>query len=334
MPTEQVDTAVVGVGFIGELHTRLYDEHRLTNLKAVIDIDEKRAQEVADTYDVPNVETDVEAAIENHDLDAVTIATPEMYHREPTETALDHGVSVLLEKPIADTVEDAQAIGDAVEASDAHFMVGYVCRFHPQYAALKDRIDNGEIGTIHGITAARVANREVYDMVAEWTHPMYYLAVHDIDMMRWYVGHEVESVYAQASGGLDDFEVPAVVSTTLRFEDGTVGTLETNWGRDDGYPTVRTDEIRLTGTDGHGRLVIENDSATVATSDGVDFLSANELHGRETDMYRFELDHFVDAILADEEPLVTWEDGLKSLEVANTIIRSIETEGPVSVSSE
>lgn len=324
MSTRQLDTAVIGAGFIGELHTRLYDEHRLTNLETVVDIDEHRAREVADMYDVPNVETDVEEAIENNDLDAVTIATPESHHREPTEIALDHDVSVLLEKPIAETVTDARAIASAVEDADAELMVGYVCRFHPQYAALKDRIAAGEIGDVYGITAARIANREIYDMVAEWTSPLYYLAVHDIDMMRWYMGEEIESVYAEASTGID-LDTPAVVSTTLRFENGAVGTLETNWGRSDEYPTIRTDEIRLTGTDGHSRLVIENDGATLAANEGFDFLEATELHGRETDMYRFELDHFVGSLLDGETPMVTWEDGLRSLEVANAIIESIET---------
>jgi predicted dehydrogenase len=334
MPTDQLDVAVVGVGFIGELHTRLYDEHNLTNLAAVVDIDEERAREVADSFDVPHVETDVGDAIERHDLDAVTVATPEAYHREPTETALEHGVSVLLEKPIAETVGDARAIGEAVDAADAQLMIGYCCRFNPENAALKDRVDAGEIGDVYGIQAARVANREVYEMVADWTHTMYYLAVHDIDLMRWYVGADVESVYATASDGIGDVETPAVVSTTLRFENGAVGTLETNWARSDSYPTVRTDEVRLTGTEGHGRVIVENDGATVATEDGFDFLDANVLHGRETDMYRFELDHFVESVLNDETPMVTWEDGLHSLEVANAAIDSMETGEPVRVGSD
>ena len=325
MPTDQLDVAVVGVGFIGELHTRLYGEHRLTNLQVVVDMDAERAHNVAESYDVPHVATDLGEAIKNHDLDAVTVATPEAHHREPAVTALERNVSVLLEKPIADTVEDARAIGDAAEASAGKLMVGYCCRFHPQYAALKARIDDGEIGDVHAITAARIANREIYDMVAEWTHPMYYLAVHDIDMMRWYVGADIASVFAAASGGLDGHETPAVVSATLQFEDGTVGTLETNWARSDEYPTVRTDEIRLTGTDGYGRLVIENNGTTLTTDGGFEMLDANELHGRETDMYRFELDHFVDSVLGSETPMVTWEDGLRSLEAANAMIDALET---------
>lgn len=334
MPVEPLDTAVVGVGFIGELHARLYDEHRLTNLKAVVDLDEDRAQEVATEYDVPEVETDIATAIGAHDLDAVTIATPEAHHREPTETALDRDVAVLLEKPIAETLEDARAIGEAATDSSAPLQIGYVSRFNTDYAEMKERIDDGDVGELLSITAARITNQEIYDMVAEWTHPMYYLAVHDIDVLRWYVESEVESVVAEASGGLGNLDIPAVVNTTLRFADGTVGTLETNWGRTNEYPAIRTDEVRVTGRDGYGRLVLENGETTVSSPGGFDFLAANELYGRQTDMYRFQLDHFVDCVLDDEEPQVTWRDGLRSLEVANAIKKSIESGERVVVESE
>lgn len=334
MPVESLDTAVVGVGFIGELHARLYDEHRLTNLTAVVDLDEERAQEVADQFDVPHVETDVVEAIEAHDLNAITVATPEAYHRGPTEAALERDVAVLLEKPIAESVDDAAAIGEAVENSAAPLQLGYVSRFNTDYAALREQIDNGDLGEVMAITAARTTNQEIYEMVAEWTHPMYYLAVHDIDVMRWYVGSEIESVYAEGTGGLGELDTPAVVNTTLRFADGTVGTLETNWGRSDDYPAIRTDEVRVTGTEGYGRLVLENGEATVTSPDGFDHLSASELYGRETDMYSFQLDHFVTTVLDGEEPQVTWQDGLRSLEVANAIIESIETGERVAVGSE
>ena len=329
-----LDVAVIGVGYIGELHARLYTEHQLTNLCAVVDIDTERASTVAKKYNVPNMYSDVETAMADHDLDAVTVATPEAYHREPTEMALDHGISVLLEKPIAKTVTDAQAIQEVADASDGNLLLGYCCRFHPEYAALKRRIDAGDIGTVRAITAARVASREVYHMVTEWTHPMYYLAVHDIDMMRWYMGTEVVSVAANASAGFDDTDVPAVVTTTMEFANGAVGLLETNWGRSEGYPSIRTDEIRVTGTDGHGRVIIENDDATITTAEGFEYLETSELHGRETGMYRFQLDHFVDVVEDGTPPLVTAEDGLRSLEVANAVIDALDTGERVQVGTQ
>ena len=325
MSADQIDIGIVGVGFIGELHARLQTEHPQTNLRTVIDLDKTRANEVADQFDVPNVYTDIDAALDEHELDAIVVATPESYHRDPTITALDRGVAVLLEKPIAKTVEDAQAIGKAANESSAQLMIAYVCRFHPKYAALKTRVDEGDLGEILAVTASRVANREIYEMAAEWSHPMYYLAVHDIDVMLWYVDANVESVTADASSGLGDVETPGAVSATLKFDSGAIGALETNWARSDEYPTIRTDEVSLTGRDGYAKLVMEPNRAKIAASSGFEYFDSPELHGRWTDMYRFQLDHFITTVNTDTEPLVTWEDGLRSLAVANAIVEATES---------
>lgn len=327
----QLDTGIVGVGFMGEIHARLLTEHPQTNLKSVIDLDEDRANEVADQFGIPTVETDLETAIDHHDLDAIVVATPEEHHREPTETALDRDVHVLLEKPISASEVDARKIGEAAQASEAELMVAYVCRFHPEYAALKSKVSDGDIGEVVGVSAGRVANREIYEMAAEWSHPMYYLAVHDIDAMLWLVDANVESVSAAGSPGLDGLETPAVVSATITFDNGAVGTLETNWGRANSYPSIRTDSIAVTGRDGYAKVVMEPDNAKLAASDRFEHIESSDLHGRWTDMYRFQLDHFVEAVTTDIDPLVTWEDGLASLKVANAIVESIDADESVVV---
>lgn len=329
----QITTAVVGVGKIGKLHARLYAEHPATDLAVVVDLDKERAETVASHYGNPAVETAVGTALERHDVDAVTVATPESHHLEPTREALARDCHVLLEKPIAASVADARAIGSLVDSSVAHLLVGYVCRFNPEYAALKSRIGAGELGDLLSVSAARIVDRQVYEDVADWTNPLYYLGVHDIDMLRWYVGAEVASVSAAASEGLDGRETPAVVNATLDFEDGTVGTLQIDWGRLDTYPTHRTEEYRLTGTQGYGELLLENDTL-VCTERRCRSLEPVELRGRRIDMYRSEVEHFVECIQEKTAPLVTWEDGLRSLQIANAILTAIERDGRVTVVDE
>lgn len=319
----QVKTAVVGVGTIGELHARLLVENPETKLSVIVDVDENRAETVSNRYGNPAVETDVGDALEHHDIDAVTIATPESHHLEPTREALDRDCDVLLEKPIAASVADAREIGSLADSSAGHLLVGYVCRFNPEYAALKSRLETGELGDLLNVSAARIVDRQVYEDVADWTNPMYYLGVHDIDMLRWYVGEEVTSVSAVASAGFDDCETPAAVNATLEFEDGTVGTLQINWGRPETYPTHRTEEYRLTGTEGYGEIFLENDTL-VCTEQTCRALDSVELRGRRVDMYRSEVDHFVNCVQEETTPLVTWEDGLRSLQIANTILTAIE----------
>lgn len=326
----QVKTAVIGVGRIGELHARLYAENPETDLAVVVDVNEDRAETVSSRYGDPAVETVVGEALDRHNVDAVTVATPESHHLEPTREALARDCHVLLEKPIAASVSDAIAIGSLVDSSAGHLLIGYVCRFNPEYAALKSRLDAGELGDLLSVSAARIVDRQVYADVADWTNPMYYLGVHDIDMLRWYVDAEVTSVSAVASGALNDRETPAVVNATLRFDDGTVGILQIDWGRPDTYPAHRTEEYRLSGTEGYGELLLENETI-VCTENDCSSIDPVELRGRRIDMYRSEVEHFVECVQEGTTPLITWEDGLRSLQVANAILTAINRDDGVAV---
>lgn len=334
MAVSKLAAAVIGTGYIGEQHARVYAEHPLVDLRTVVDRDEDRARRVAEAYGADRVATDAAAALGDDPVDVVSVATPESHHVGPTEAALTNGCHVLLEKPIAETEADARRIGEAVDASAAELMVGYLCRFHPRYAALKREVDDGAFGDLRSVQAARVASRDRYRAVASWSHPVYYLAVHDVDAMRWYTGAEVERVYAEASAGLGDRGTPAAIHATLRFTDGTVGGLEVNWGRSDEYPTVRTDEMRITGTEGYGRLVNEGPGdagLTVSSSTGHRYPATDELYGERNGFLRREIDHFVERTRAGEPPMVDWRDGLESLRVANAIRESVDAERPVAL---
>lgn len=331
MSVKQYGAGVVGVGIMGSQHVRAYAEHPRVSLDAIIDLDEETASEMAEEYGDVATYTDIGSAIDEQGLDMVSVATPESVHLPPTEAALERDCHVLLEKPISEDIADAHEIGRLVEESAASLMLGYVCRFDPRYAGLRERIDAGEFGEILGVQAARIASAEMYDAVADWTNVLYYMAVHDIDMLRWYVGADIEQVHAEASTGLNGKETPAVVTATLRFANGTVGTLEANWSRPAGHPAGLTEEIRVSGTDAYGRLEIENDDATTAASEGFEFVDTSTIHGKLTANIAREVDHFVTSLDQGTEPLVGWEDGLRSLAVANAILESIATGEPIDV---
>lgn len=328
MAVPQLNAAVVGVGFIGRQHARVYNEHPIADLRAIIDIDEDRAQSVASDYDVPTTATSVTDVLATEDIDILTVATPEEYHVSPTTAALNNNVNVLLEKPIAANVEDAETIGAAVEDSSADLMMGFVCRFDPRYAGLKDELDTGDFGDILGAQAARIAPRAMYDMAAEWSNPLYYLTVHDYDTLRWYLDAEVTQVYAHESKGFDDIDTPAVVHSLLRFDNGTTATVETSWARSD-YPTEMTEEIRITGSESYSRLVIENDDLEVNTDPGYRYHDISEIHGRFNGNLRREIDYFLECIQGGTEPMADWRDGLETLRIANAVIKSLESNAPV-----
>lgn len=324
-----LDGAVIGVGRIGERHARLLAEHPRTHLRAVIDLNEERAETVGTRYGADLIRTDPGAGLRDAAPDLTVVATPESDHLDSTQLALTHESHVLLEKPIAATVADADRIGELVTHADQELMVAYCCRFDPEYAGLKRRIEANDFGSILALQAARIGSVDSYAAVAEWTHTVYYLAVHDIDLLRWYLDTDITAVHAYASPGIQGMDTPAIISTTLACASGAVGTIETNWARQSGHPLELTQEIRLTGTEGYSRLVIEDDTVPVSTSERFDYAGSSELNGERRDMYRFQLDAFVEAIENGEPPPVTWRDGRESLRVANAIRTSIDEGGPV-----
>lgn len=327
------NAAVVGVGAIGESHARIYAEHPLVNLAAIVDIDEQQAKSVGREFGADVIESDLSAVLESEDVDLVTVATPEEHHLPPVRTALEADCHVLVEKPIAATEENAREIGRLAEEASTKMTVGYVCRYDPRYARLKEELD--EFGELLALHAARVSSNWGYFRRGAQSRPEYYLGVHDIDLLRWYVESEVVRVYASASDGLDDIDTPAIVTANLEFEDGTIATLETNWARTQEHPSALSQSIRVTGTDGYGETGFEvtgSDVPVATDADGFHFGDESEIHGERQDFLRREIDHFIDCILADEEPLITWEDGLESLKVAHAIMESIETSEPVDLS--
>lgn len=331
MTQTPLSAAVVGGGFIGRMHARVYAELPSVNSVGIVDIDVDVAAETAEEYDAWHA-TDLESALREHNVDVVSVATPEAHHLGPTVTALEQDCTVLLEKPIAEDVEDATAIGDAVANSEGTVAIGYLLRFHPEYAALKRRIDAGDIGEVISMQADRIRDRGMYQRAGQWTNPVYYLTVHDVDMMRWYTGAEVEEVYAVASRSLDSIDEPSVVSATLEFDDGTTASIQSNWARTAEHPAYRTDRIQVTGTTGFAEKR-ERANVQLTTNEGTDYKQPIELHGRAIGALRYQLEDVVECARTGKDPLVTWEDGLESLVVGNAVLDAIEQGKPVSVDS-
>lgn len=326
----QLKCGVIGAGYIGKEHARVYSECPETELTTIIDVDESQATTIGDRYDVDHIETDIDAGLATESLDLVTIATPKEHHREPTRRALEADCHVLLEKPIAESEEDARAIGEYADEADTSLAVGYLLRFDPRYARLKASIK--EFGTVLGLHAERITKASVYRRASEMTHPVYYLAVHDIDMLRWYTEAEVTDVYATASDGPEGGEGPGIIHGTLRFGNGAVGTLEANWVRPDNHPSHRTEKLRVTGTEGCGEIDLEPGGDIPIVSDGTfRYGSTSELHGTIRGPLRNQIDHMAACIRTDSQPLVTWEDGLHSLRVAHAIKESIDTGEEISL---
>ena len=145
---------VVGTGAMGQNHVRIYHEMEGVELAGIADVDEQRVNSLAKQYEIEGF-TDYRQLFD-HDLDAVSIVVPTKLHRQVVFEALEAGLDVLVEKPIADTIENANAMIAKAKEVNRNLMVGHIERFNPAVMRLKEIIESGILGKIVSISTRRV----------------------------------------------------------------------------------------------------------------------------------------------------------------------------------
>ncbi len=255
---------VIGCGTIAQsAHlpaiAHLRDRVRLV---AVADVRQEAADHVARTWGAGAAYTDYHALLARPDVDVVVIATPEFLHAEQVEAAAAAGKHILCEKPMAPTVEEADRMLVATRAAGVRFMVGHSRRFTPRYLAVRHAIDRGEIGQVRLARENERRPRAMYrglslssgawspDGTRTWMQdPAYSLgavmlnAIHEVDLLRWFVGDEVTSVYAESRAVSPDSDVPDYISIQMRFSNGALAASEVVTNLPHGYPLYHHLEI-------------------------------------------------------------------------------------------
>ena len=146
---------VIGLGWFGEKHCEALSSLPNVELHALCTRNPERLAEVAKTFGVSRTYTDYHAMLADPELEAVSVVTMWDQHVGPAVAALDAGKHVFLEKPMASTLADCDAIVDAANRAKGYFMTGHICRFNPRYAAARQEIAAGKIGKIVSMYARR-----------------------------------------------------------------------------------------------------------------------------------------------------------------------------------
>src|SRR4249920_3392792 len=305
---------VVGVGVMGSNHARVFAGLPGTELVGVADPDRKQAEFVARTLGCVAV-SDVSELLDR-DVDAITIAAPTHLHRDIALSCIARGVHVLVEKPIASSVEEGREIIGAARRAGVTLMVGHVERFNPAVEAIKEAIRGEDILSI-AITRVvpfppRMSNVGV----------VIDLAVHDIDLIRWFTESDIVEVQPQTSSAIAEREDIALLQ--FRTASGVLAHINTNWltpfkARS---VTVATRNKYITG-DLLTRQVTECFGFQPDGSYSMRHLSVDH-----AEPLRAELQAFVSAVRSGTEPAVTGEEGVASLEIA---IRCLESRAVPSV---
>ena len=260
-----LNLGVVGVGEMGRRHAEnLRRSVPHARLVAVADIDLERARTVAAELEIDAAYPSVEALAAHSGLDAVVIASPPKYHLPAIVAAAAAGKHVFCEKPLALSLDDADAALDAVRKAGVILQVGHMRRYDPPYAAARSRIEAGEIGQI---VVFKSIGRDQETSPAgacqvEANGTLFHdSTAHDFDLARWLTGDEIVEVHAFGSTvaipelrRVDAFDAGVV---NLQFASGAIGNIESFMDAKYGYD-IRTEIVGTKGTLFVGQLAADS----------------------------------------------------------------------------
>lgn len=315
----QVRVGVAGVGRLGAIHARILGEIDRVDLKGIYDSSRERAAEVAGRYGCAAFATS-EALWEA--CDAVVIAVPTSQHHSVAGAALDAGCHVLVEKPLAATLAEADDLIGRAGAADRFLAVGHVERFNPVIRACRDLMDNPRF-----LTCLRLARFQPRGTDVAVTLD---LMIHDIDLVLGLVDSRVESFEA--------IGVPLITDTVdmanarLRFANGAIADVSAS--RASVQPTRELRVFQESGyfsldlAAGRGEFLRRRSPPPVledpAAASLADFVERTEIEGDGTEPLRAELEAFVAALSGEASAIVTGREGRDALAIALNISREIE----------
>ncbi|MCX6090489.1 MAG: Gfo/Idh/MocA family oxidoreductase [Candidatus Atribacteria bacterium] len=298
--------AVIGLGWFGQKHCEALSALSHVELYALCTRTESRLKELGDHFHVKHLYTDYHELLRNPEVEVVSIVTMWDQHTEPVLASLQAGKHVFLEKPMASTVADCQKIVDATQKTDKYFMVGHICRFNPRYAAAKAVLAEGRIGKIVSIYARRNIPEMVGATALPKIGPIMGDGVHDTDLMLWYTGARIKSVYAQTQT-IRHFPHPDLGWTVYRFDSGAIGVCENVWFLPEKTAFQIDERMEIIGT--NGSIHIHETHPNFSVCDKTGWHSPDTtywplLHGVRSGALREELSYFATCVLEGKKPTV------------------------------
>jgi predicted dehydrogenase len=301
---------VVGVGVMGSNHARVFADLPGTRLVGVADPDRKQREFVCDALGCAG-HVDVEGLLAAG-VDAVTIAAPTHLHRDLALACIDRGVHVMVEKPIAPSVEEGRAIIAAARRAGTALMVGHVERFNPAVETIKEAIRGEDILSIAitrvGPFPPRMSNVGV----------VIDLAVHDIDLIGWFTDSEIVDVQPQVRSAIAEREDIALLQ--FRTASGVLAQINTNW-----LTPFKARNVTVATKNKY----IMADLLTRQVTECFGFqpdgsYSMRHLSVGYAEPLRAELQAFMSAVRGDSKPAVTGEEGVDALAIAIRCLQANE----------
>jgi predicted dehydrogenase len=318
--------AVIGVGSMGFNHLRVYSELEDVEVVAAAEVNEERRAFISDHFSVKTY-ADYEELIEIEKPEAVSITVPTSDHETTASFAMRNGVHVLVEKPIAATVEEGKRLIQLAKKEKVKLMIGHIIRFNPAMQELKRRLDEEELGKVFQIFCRRAGPfpariRDVGVVID--------LAPHDVDTMRFITGLNPNRVFAETEQRIHTAHEDLLFGL-LRFPHGVTGALELNW-----LTPTKVRETLVLGEKGLFRVddlrqnlyFYENSQAAgdlwspLRTISGVSEGSMTRFALSRQEPLKAELKAFVEAVREEKPVPISGEDGLEALRISLALVES------------
>jgi len=315
---EKLKIGIIGLGAIGQKHCQAMAQVERANITAVADLNEDVLSKTAATYQC-DAYTDYNQMLKQTDLDAVVVATPDEIHTQPCVAAAHAGKHILVEKPIATTIDDANAIISAADNANVKLMVGFSLRFNLHYMQAKKMVADGKLGDLISVFARRLNLATQADRINGRCGVLHFLGIHEFDMLRWIIGSEPVSIYTEESTSIPKkYPQDNESFSIIRFENGVRACAHIGWNLPVQHLGGRDFKLDMIGTKGAFYLDQMRQGIEVYAESLSKFPSVNSglfIEDRA----------FVDCVLDDLPSPSTGADGLAALRMVMAAVESIET---------
>lgn len=327
----RLKVAVVGVGHLGKEHARVYAEMPGVELLGVVDIQRKQAEKVAQQY---NTGYFLNYKDITDKVQAVSIAVPTKSHYAIAKDFLQHGVHVMIEKPMTGTVLEARELIDISKSKGLVLQAGYIERFNPAIAAIKRLSVNPKFIECHRLSPFTFRSADI-GVVLD-------LMIHDIDILLYITNSKVKKFDAVGVNVISDKE--DIANVRVQFQNGCVANvtasrvsitpmrkirlfsedsyISIDYQKKDALIYKKSPELTLKSLN-----ISDTNVSTIADLKSYvfgDLLKIEHIKMDDYEPLKKELESFVDCIVSHKEPVVSGEEGLRAIEVANDILREIE----------
>jgi len=323
---KRIRVGVIGAGIWGATHVRAYAQHASADLVAVCDLEEARAQQVAEEAGTAKPFTSVEQMLAEVELDAVSVVTPDAAHTDIVIACAKAGVHVLCEKPLATNVEACEAMIAAAREASVYLMVDWHNRWNPPFAEAHRSIQAGELGDVRYIYYRLSDTIYVPTTMLPWaadSSVLLFLGSHALDTTCWLMKATPTRVSCRRQAGVltaMGINTADTYVTVVDFDNGAMAVVENSWILPPSSPALIDHHVEVLGAAGAIYLNPQRCAPiakyTQATPGGFpdaslpDMFVTPEVHGRQVGFAVESIYHFIECVRDGRPPLTRGADGL------------------------